>query len=163
MWWRMFDRHDMTVDERYDDRDCLAKLTRTDTPARKVDRSSALEYRYDPEQETKLHAGDRCYVAGTDLKCSIEEMDEDAGLVQLRVGPGKTLPDHLCLIPDEYLSAEPIKQALRRYAEAWERGEVASQAVDDLLHRRKPRIAGHLGGTLVGATEDLLEGTAKPH
>jgi uncharacterized protein len=157
MWWRMFDRHDMTVDERYDDRDCLAKLTRTETPARKVDRSSALEYHYDLEQETKLHRGDKCYVAGTDLKCRIEEMDEDAGLVQLRVGPGKTLPDHLCLIPDEYLSADKIKQALRRYAEAWERGEVASQAVDDLLHRRKPRIAGQIGGPLVGATEDLLE------
>ena len=84
-------------------------------------------------------------------------MDEDAGLVQLKVGPGKTLPDRLCLIPDEYRSAIPIKRAIRRYAEAWERGEVASQAVDDLLRRRRPRIAGHTGGPLVGASDDLLQ------
>ncbi len=61
------------------------------------------------------------------------------------------------MIPDEYRSADPIKKAIKRYAEAWERGEVASQAVDDLLRRRKPRIAGHSGGPLVGATEDPLE------
>ena len=156
MWWRMFERHEMTVDERYDDRDCLAKLTRTDAPPQQIDRSTGLEYRYDLAQETKLAAGDKCHVAGTDLKCTIEEMDEDEGTVVLKVGPGKTLPAQLCLIPDEYLSADPIKRALRRYAEAWERGEVASQAVDDLLRRRPPRIAGHIGGALIGAAEDLL-------
>ena len=29
MWWRMFERHEMTVEERLDDRDCLAGLVRT--------------------------------------------------------------------------------------------------------------------------------------
>ena len=36
-------------------------------------------------------------------------------------------------------------------------GEVVSQAVDDLLRRRPPRIAGHAAGPLVGATEDPAE------
>jgi uncharacterized protein len=156
MWWRMYKRHAMTIEERYDDRDCLAKLIRTDTSPRKVKRSFAFEYEYDPEQVTKLHAGDDCYIAGTDLGCTIEEMDEDAGLVQLKVGGGVALPDRLCLIPKEYRQAHAIKRAIRRYAEAWERGEVASQAVDDLLRRRRPRIAGH-AGPLVGPSEDLLQ------
>ncbi|MBA3498655.1 MAG: TM0106 family RecB-like putative nuclease, partial [Gemmatimonadales bacterium] len=40
MWWRKFARHEMTVEERYDDRDCLADLTRTDRPAWKIKQST---------------------------------------------------------------------------------------------------------------------------
>jgi AAA domain-containing protein/RNase H-like protein len=157
MWWRMFDRHDMTVEERFDDRDCLAGLTRTARAAWKAQRSLGLEYRYDPAQETKLEAGDRCFVAGTELRAEIVAMNEDEGLVELKAS--KPLPDRLCLIPDEFVSAEVIKAAIARYAAAWERGEVLSQAVDDLLRRRPPRITGHPGGPLVPATEDLVERT----
>jgi uncharacterized protein len=157
MWWRMFDRHKMTVEQRYDDEGCLAALTRTRTPPRKIKQSSALEYSFDPQQDTRLHAGDKCHVAGTELKCTIVEMDEETGLAQLKIGPRKELPEHLCLIPDEHLPADVLKRAVRRYAEAWERGEIASQAVDDLLRRRPPRIAGHTGGPLIGATQDRLQ------
>ena len=155
MWWRKFDRHEMTVEDRIDDRDCLAALTRTDVPARAIKRSQELQYSYDPGQETKRRAGDRCFVAGTELRAEILRMDEDEGLVDLKAG--KPLPDRLCLIPDEFVSADPIKRAISRYAEAWERGEVASQAVDDLLRRRAPRIMGHDGGPLVGPTEDPVK------
>ncbi|MBA3345917.1 MAG: AAA family ATPase [Gemmatimonadales bacterium] len=155
MWWRKFERSEMTIEERYDDRDCLAALTRTETPASRIKRSLGLEYRYDAAQETKLRPGDKCWAAGTELRAEIVRMDEDAGLVELKAG--KPLPDRLCLIPDEFVSAGVIKDAVARYARAWERGEVASQAVDDLLRRRRPRIAGHDGGPLVGATENLVE------
>jgi predicted RecB family nuclease len=142
MWWRMFDRHDMTVEERYDDAGCLAGLERTETPARVIKKSSGLEYRFDPVQETKLDVPDDCYVAGmADLKCAIVRLDKDAGLVELKVGPGKTLPERLCLIPDEYRQAKVIKAAVARYAEGWERGETGARAVDDLLRRRAPRVA----------------------
>ena len=40
MWWRMFARHDMTVEERFDDRDCLAALRKTDRPDRQITRQS---------------------------------------------------------------------------------------------------------------------------
>jgi DNA polymerase III delta prime subunit len=140
MWWRMFDRHDMSVEERYDDAGCLAGLERTATPARPIKRSSGLEYRFDPAQETKLDVLDECYVAGTaDLKCSLSRLDKDAGLVELKVGPGKTLPPRLCLIPDEYRQAKVIKAAVARYAEGWEQGNGNARAVDDLLSRRAPR------------------------
>ncbi|MGH7535393.1 MAG: AAA domain-containing protein, partial [Gemmatimonadales bacterium] len=59
------------------------------------------------------------------------------------------------LIPNEYISADAIKDAVARYAAAWERGVVASRAVDDLLSRRPPRIAGHTGGPLVPDGSDL--------
>ncbi|HEX2218662.1 MAG TPA: TM0106 family RecB-like putative nuclease [Gemmatimonadales bacterium] len=156
MWWRLFERHEMTVDERKDDRDCLAGLARTVTPARRVARSTVLEYRYS-EQETKLRAGDKCIVAGTELRCEIVGMDEEEPLVELKVGPGKSLPDQLCLLPDEWVSAERLKEAVYRYAAAWECGHVASQAVDDLLRRRLPRIVGHTGGPLMAPDGDPIE------
>ena len=67
----------------------------------------------------------------------------------------------MCLIPDEFVRADVIKKAIARYAAAWERGEVASRAVDDLLQRRPPRVAGHAGGPLVPADADLVERTCE--
>jgi len=155
MWWRMFERHEMSIEERTEDQSCLAALTRTTRPAWTIKKSVGVEYRYDVGQETKLRPGDRCFVAGSNQRVELAAMDEDAGLVELK--SGKPLPDHLCLIPDEFVRADVIKNAIARYAAAWERGEIPSQAVDDLLWRRPPRIAGHSGGALVGATEDPLE------
>ena len=148
MWWRKYERHEMSVEQRYDDDDCLAGLSRTDTPPWTIKRSLGLEYHYDPAQETKLRTGAKCLVAGTELRAEIVRMDEDAGVIDLKAG--KPLPDRLCLIPDEFVSAEPIKQAIVRYAEAWERGEVVSQAVDDLLSRRRPRVTPGAG---IGAAQ----------
>jgi predicted RecB family nuclease len=155
MWWRMFDRHEMTVEERFDDRDCLAALTRSERPTWKIARSQGFEYRYDTIQETGRRAGDKCYVAGTEYRAEIVAMDEGAGTVELK--STSPLPDQLCLIPDEHVGAKEIKAAIARYAAAWEQGDVASQAVDDLLRQRPPRIAGHEGGVLVGASEVPLE------
>ena len=157
MWWRMFDRHARTEDELARDLDCLTGLTRTGTAPRSIKKSSALQYAFDPDQDTKLNVESKCYVAGDlDLKTEIVTMDQDAGLLELRVGPGKTLPDHLSLIPNEFVSAEPIKEALFRCAEAWETGKVLSPAVDDLLFRRPPRVRGHAGGSLAPAGPEQL-------
>jgi predicted RecB family nuclease len=156
MWWRMFARHEMSFDELYHDLDCLAYLTRTDTPPRAIKKSSGLEYSFEPGQDTKLRAGAECYVVpGTNPKCLIVSMDEE-GLLELKVGPGKSLPDRVCLIPDELVSAKVIKEAVARYAGAWENGSIPSQAVDDLLHRRMPRIKGHPGGPLIRPPDDLV-------
>jgi predicted RecB family nuclease len=154
MWWRRFKRHDMTIEERIEDRECLGGLTRTDTPARVIKRSAALEYLY-PEQETTLREGDTCIVAGTKLKAEIVGMDEGERLVELKTTAA--LPDRLCLIPDEWRTTEKLKEAIARYAAGYEQGVITSQAVDDMLRRRPPRITGHSGGPLVGATEDTAE------
>jgi uncharacterized protein len=150
MWWQMFARHDMTVVERVEDPGCLARLTRTDTPPRSIKKSLGFEYGFDPEQETTVKVDDICYVAGTlDLKCTVARLDQESGRVELKVGPGKSLPDELCLIPDDYVRATTIKAAVARFAAGWEFGAPPSSAVADLLRRRAPRVAGHAGGPLV--------------
>jgi predicted RecB family nuclease len=156
MWWRMFDRHDQSAEELCDDLDCLGDLKRTATPPQKVDRSTGLEYEYDPDQDTKLHAGSKCFVSGTDLRCEIEALDQETGKVLLKVSPKKAFPSRLSLIPDEFVGAEGIKKAVFRYAQAWENGRVLSQAVDHLLHRKIPRISEHRGGALIDDTRKFL-------
>jgi uncharacterized protein len=158
-WWALFERHDrMTVEDRFDDLQCLAGLARTETPPRPIARSHGLEYRFNPEQETKLHTGSKCHIAG-DKKAvyEITRLDDEAGLVEIKVGPSRSPPDRLCLIEFDHVGADELKKAVLRYASAWERGEVTSRAVDDLLRRRRPRITGHAGGPLVGATEDTVQ------
>ena len=102
----MFERHDMTIEQRYDDVDCLAGLSRTNTPPGRIKNSWGLEYSFDRDQETRLRAGDRCYVAGSiETTYQIHSLELDGGLVVIKAGPGKSLPDHLCLIPDEHVGA----------------------------------------------------------
>ena len=49
MWWRMFERHEAPWDDLRDDIDCLAHLTRTETPRRKEKQSWVYEYSFDPD------------------------------------------------------------------------------------------------------------------
>ena len=156
MWWRRFARHKAPWDTLEEDVECLARLARTGTPPRDEKRSQLYEYGFDPEQVTKLGEGSKCLVAGHhDLACSIFSMDEEAGTVVLK--STQPLPDALCLIPDEHVSAAGIKKAIGRYAAAWEEGRVLSQAVDDLLRRRPPRVKGRAGGALVEEGGEFLD------
>src|SRR3989441_485825 len=76
VWWAMFDRHEMTEDELYDDADCLARLVRTNRPAEPIKKSRLFEYEFDPDQDTKFHEGSKCYFAH-DLKihATVEHFD----------------------------------------------------------------------------------------
>ena len=104
-----------------------------------------------------MHEGSKCFVAGDhDLGCEILSMDQENGLLELKVGTRGSLPDALCLIPNDFISAAPIKKGIGRYAAAWEVGRVLSQAVDDLLRRRAPRVPGHERGALVEEGEGFL-------
>lgn len=154
-WW-MFERHAMTEQELYEDFACLAGLRRTATPPCKVKRSNVYEFRFDPEQETKLHEGATCYFAhDLSVTTTIESFDPEQGRIALKLGPSKPAPpDRLSVIPNENVSAKVIADAIYRYVDAWRNGVVLSQAVDDLLHRRNPRIAGHGGGAIVQPGDD---------
>ena len=89
MWWRMFDRHEMTVEERTDDPDCLASLIRTGTAPRPIKQSRALEYRYAVGQETRLNPAQvLCRRDETHVYDRI--LNEDRGSWSSRSGRPKT-------------------------------------------------------------------------
>lgn len=160
MWWRYFERLSMEEQALIDDLDCLGGLVRTDAPSRTVARSSALEYRFDPDQDTRLAAGSKCVSSvSPNLKVTIETMNREAGLVEVRVGPGKTLPDRLSLIPHEHVPADVIKQALLRHVKEWRNVGLIHTAIDDLLIRKPPRFPDRVGGPVIPGTGDLVTET----
>ena len=161
VFWAMFARHEMTEQELIDDFDCLGGLERTRTPPKQVKQSKSYEYKFDPDQETKLHEGSNCFFAhDLSITTTIEKLDAEKGLVEIKLGPKKgEPPKRLCLIPSDYVSADAIAKAVFRYVEAWSQGTNLSQAVDDLLHRSPPRLKGHDGGPIIPEDAALLPTT----
>jgi uncharacterized protein len=158
VFWRMFDWHEKTEQELIDDFDCLGGLRRTSKSPIPIKRSHLYEYRYDSDQDTKLHEGSTCFFAhDLSIRTTIEHLETDQGLVEIKLGPKVVQePESLNLIPDEFVSANVISDAVFRYVEAWSRGDILSPAVDDLIRRRPPRITDHQSGPIVPEGADLL-------
>ena len=83
------------------------------------------EYAFDPDQDTKLHAGSDCLFShDPSISTSIRELDPAKGRVEIKLGlKAGTPPARLSLIPSEFISAEVIDDAIDRYADAWNRGK----------------------------------------
>ena len=149
VWWAMFDRHAMTEEELVQDMNCLGGLRRLSQPPEAIKRSSGFWYRFDPNQETKLAAGDRCYFAhDLEMKVPIHALDPEQGKVCLKFSsqrlqqfPDELPPDSLSLIPDEYVSAQIIEDAVQDIAHTWQQENHLPPALHDFLLRRPPRVA----------------------
>src|SRR5207249_8092923 len=142
-WWRYFDRLGASEEELFNDADCLAGLVRTDKEPVPVKESREVEYRIDPEQDTKLQEGDKVFmVTGAEpVRNTVAAFDVDHGLLTMSFGPKKAIPDRCSLIPDEWVSSESLRNAVFRFADRWQRGDTSSvQAIDDLLFKRPPRL-----------------------
>lgn len=161
VFWRKYDRAEMSHDELVDDLDCLGNLVRTTRPATPVRRSLSYEYKFDPDQDTKLHAGSKCFFAhDLTVGTTIETLDAETGTVEITLGPNADKPPKLLsLIPNDYVKADVIADAVLRFVSAWSQGTVLSRAVDDLVWRRPPRIKGRSAGPLLSDGADLLEST----
>jgi uncharacterized protein len=128
-----------------------------------IKRSFGYRYRFEPTQQTKLHAGSQCFFA-SDLTqgTQIVELDQNEGTLQLKLGPkAPPAPQMLSLIPNEYVSAKTIADAVFRYVNSWANSSIVSTAIDDLLHRRPPRIAGHTGGALIDTERSVSDTTVE--
>ncbi|MDP3940569.1 MAG: TM0106 family RecB-like putative nuclease [Deltaproteobacteria bacterium] len=168
MWWRYFDRLESPPEDLYDDADCIAYVTRTETPPVPVKKSQLVEYAFNPDQDTKVEAGDRVYLLfGSEVeKHKIESLDLDTGRLTIKFGPKRTIPDLCHIIPNEHVPSDPLREAVTRFGEHWASGDRdAYRAVDDLLHRRTPRLTDRAGGALLpdaatfpGDLIDLIRG-----
>ena len=156
-WWRHFERLDAEEVELFDDVECLAGLLRTETPSRAIKRSMGYEYRFDADQETKLDADTDCVIPGSDgLKCKLERyVDRDAGLVELKVGPGKSLPDRLSLISAQPMPNKPLRESILRFVTRWANDPSCHPALRDLLQRNPPRLSGSPATLQLDETREL--------
>lgn len=147
--WARYDRAAMTDEERYDDLECLAGLRRTKLAPLVIKRSTGYEYAFDPNQDTKITAGNKCRYAhdvdGDD--CTVHALDLEAGHVVIKLGPNKPAPPAaLSLIHDDMVSAAPIANSILRTVTSWKENGALPKAFDDFLRRRPPAIDGHVSG-----------------
>ncbi|MBY0358218.1 MAG: TM0106 family RecB-like putative nuclease [Candidatus Obscuribacterales bacterium] len=160
VFWAKYDRHEMTEEELFDDPGCLAGLVRTDTARRQVARSYLYDYRFDPNQDTKIDSEDSCFYAH-DLEESITvaEIDVDKGRVSLKRATHLAAPPNkLSLIKNEYVDATAIAQSICQTANAFLKGKELPSALNDFLCRRRPRISGLESGALIQPEQDLTSG-----
>ncbi len=161
VWWFMYERNAMTDQELIDDPDCLGGLLRTDRPPQKVKRSYAYDYRFDPEQETKLRKGSKCIFAHDLMrKTTIESFKPAEGRLAIKL-TGPTPPDRLSLIPDEWVSPKVIEQSIERIVMTYRQTNSLPRAIEDFLYRRKPQLTGRTGEPVIPQGADLLEGSIR--
>jgi uncharacterized protein len=169
VWWAMFDRHAMTEEELCEDLNCLGGLQCLDHPPEKIKQSVGFWYTFDPDQDTKLEVGSRCYFAhDLNVQTEIHHLDREHGRICLKFGPtklkqlpGGAPPERLSLIPDEYVRADVIVNSITNTATLWRDTQQVSSALADFLCRQPPRITGHTGGSIVPRDADLVEATVK--
>ncbi|MGH7961031.1 MAG: AAA domain-containing protein, partial [Candidatus Binatia bacterium] len=167
LWWALFDRHAMTEEELTGDLHCLGGLRRSPTPPEKIKQSSGFWYTFDPDQDTKLEAGSRCYFAhDLDMQAEIHQLDRKRGRMCLKFGPAKMKqlpggapPERLSVIPDEVVRADVIANALMTTATTWRDTRHLPPALEDFLSRRPPRLTGRDGGLLAPPDTDLVTAT----
>lgn len=146
-WWAMFDRRDMTKEERFEDPECIAALTKDPkNPPIPVKRSFRYTYIY-PEQETKLKIGDSCVHIDTTKSLSDFTIDEEERRVSFKVGANSPQPQGVFDIGlGGPINSKVIKEAVFRYADSLI-GEFTNKkpsrylAIDRFLRREIPAIA----------------------
>ncbi len=164
MWWNIFNRLEMTEEELFDDKDCLAGLTRTSRRPETIKRSLLFEYGFNPDQDTTIHEADRCVLSRDfNLKVEVARFDDDRGLIGLKAtgaslakSSGGGLPAHLNLIPYEYVGADDIAASIALVASKYEQSGELSSALDDFLYRRRPRFKDKRKGSVLGIGNDVV-------
>ena len=160
-WWAMFDRMERDEAELTADADCLGSLV-AEGLSEKDKRSLLRAYRF-PAQDTKLRKGNRPTIAATmEAAGEIFALDADACRVVLKRGAAKgELPETLSLGPSPPVEDRVLRGAVRRFAKAVARGDGRFRAVETILRRERPRIAGKVeGAPILAVGEDPLAGTA---
>lgn len=154
-WWAMFERRDMAMDDLVDDAECLANLRSVPGKPPRADKRSFVHTFSFPPQDFKLRVEDKPLRAGTlEPAGEVVAIDEDARLIELKLGPSRTpLGDGDCLIPAGPVGDAVLRSAIQRYAGSVVAGNSCYRAIDDILRRAEPRMAG---------TADRSEACADP-
>ena len=154
-WWWFFERCQMSADELVEDGEAIGRL-RVEGPPRGVNRSLEYRFRFEAQQH-KLGEGDTpCDPVTGKGAGTIAELDENAGVLVLRRGPGlasTSLPE--ALIPPGPIQTPEQRGALARLGAAVLADDGRYRALCDILARARPRLVGELDTPL--QTMDLAE------
>ncbi|MCC6237268.1 MAG: TM0106 family RecB-like putative nuclease [Dehalococcoidia bacterium] len=163
-WWRYFFlRDELTDEERREESDALGELTFERSWPDPTPRARSTIYRFRfPPQEHKTSVGNTPHDPATDRPAgTVVHVDDDAGIIDLKLGSGRPAPTPTSLIPHDYFRPQPKPESLQRLAR-WviEHGIDAPgeyHASRDLLMRGSPRCAQPAGQPLAREGEDAQE------
>jgi len=156
IWWRMYDRQTMTIDELKEDLDCLADLRRTKRPPLIVRKSKGFEYSFDPDQDFKLVEGEECLIVDDLRRVKLEFLDREKGFALLVTSAKKgPPPDQLSLMRDDYVASETIEDSILKVVCAWQETKQLPGALSTLLLRQEPKITGRLTGAPIVSANDV--------
>jgi len=163
-WWAMFARQDMDAEALLNDSECLGDIQPHPTLRPRPDKRSVVHAFTFPAQDFKMKVGDSPLRSGTlEPAGEIVSLDEDAGVVELKLGPSRSPLEAGCaLIPEGPLGDKVLKDAVHRYAAHVAQGGVGYGAVTAILRRDRPRMAGRAAGTpVVAEGGDATEGAVE--
>jgi len=148
VWWRMFDRRKMTVEELKNDISCLGGCVATKDAPVAIKRSLLFSFTFDPNQDCKLRNGDKIRPSrNLDISLEIEHFDPN-GRVTVKVSKtmlerlGGTFPETVSFIPDEFVNPDPMPQSLMAIASRWADSGKVNECLRRLLLRFPPSIEG---------------------
>ena len=153
-WWQYFERLEMTEQELFDDPECLGMIERTTTAPIPDKRSFIFEYRFNPEQDTKLHTGSTCRIlplSKTLKQLKLHSFDKERGLLTIR--STKTLPNYINLIPYDYHQPQAMEAQIFSLTKRFVENGTLPEALKDLLFHRQPRLRGGHQSLLSAAAE----------
>ena len=160
MWWSLFERLEMENDDLFEIPGCLAGLK-----LRHYEGFNRLaQYSFDPEQETKLNAGDRCWYLdhnGTHRNAQIISLDDLKGSIVLQIGRNYSPPDQTALILNEYVNPKVIVESITDTATTWRTTGKLPPALDNFLRRERPKIKANRTGPILAQEKDVLGGIIK--
>ena len=145
VWWRLFDRENLSEEELRDDPACVAGITSQGHP--KADKRSLIqEYRFDPSQECKAMSGDTVMFQGQlEAKFTIQHLDLRNGTLELKISSkkitdffGGVFPATGSLVPYEIVSSKALQDALRDIARSYLRENLLPESLRSLLGRIAP-------------------------
>jgi uncharacterized protein len=157
VWWNVFDKRTWLADELYEDQECLQGLEGTNRWGEKLAKSHAFEFRFDPEQETKIEVGDTvCFYLedGNHKTLTVREFDEDNGRILL--SSSKLTPyKNIDIVLKELTGIKTISDSIADLASRYAKGATLPPAIVQFLERRSPRLRGNQEGQPIIANPDL--------
>jgi uncharacterized protein len=156
VWWAHFDRQESSEEQLIDDVEALAGLRQSRPP---VWKGQGFRYWYHlPEQDTKLKTGDNATVVSCLKEVSELVVDETALEVSFVFEDDEPLPQTgVALGPGLPIQTTVIRNALKRFVDAYIEGGEKYPAGLSLLRRQPPKVEGiGSGQTLVQDERKLL-------
>lgn len=137
MWWRYYDRHELTKTELEDDLSCISELQFKSVFKNEV------TYIFNHSEETKIKGGDTC-VSLEDITFTIIEVDNKKGILKAKIGLKylNNIPSTVSLMIHNYFNSKIIDDRISEYVDLYKtkKGHGRFKAVRDFLNRTRPRL-----------------------